>query len=107
MTLTLHASALEGSSSTGPVTAIQAAASKVAVYVDTTAEVSLTSLDIDIQWSFDATVWWELASQDSMTQITGTGTEAKVFDVKAPWVRINYAIVGTSVTFSVMAHAVN
>ena len=76
--------------------------------MNATADVSLTTLDIDYQWSFDGTVWWELASQDSMTQITTTATtEAKIFDVKAPWVRINYTIVGTSVTFSVTAHTVN
>lgn len=106
--ITLRESAAMTSSAAGLTVPVNPSETNVVVRIDATASTALTTLDVDVQWSLDGTNFWELASQDSFTQITSTATaETKVFAVKGPFMRINSALVGTSVTFSVVAYAVN
>lgn len=83
---------------------------KVAVQQVTSA-VSGTSptLDIEIEWSNDGTNWSSASTPDTLAQITGTGDELKVFDVKGKFFRAVWTLGGTAtptVTVSCLAHIV-
>jgi len=104
--LTLHASAATTVTGTGLVVPVQAAGGSLAVFLDVTVD-DITTADFDIQWSLDGANFWELASQDSMTQATGITTEAKIFTIKGPFCRVAYTLTGTSVTWSMVGHVIN
>ena len=70
----------------------------VRLYVDVTAEVGTSTLDITIQTSPDNTNWYDAVDMD---QITATGQYTTTATVIGPYMRVKYTIAGTSFTFSV------
>ena len=94
---TILSSATRSTSSTSNSFKIKTSSS-IRLYVDVTAEVGTTTLDITIQTSPDNSVWYDAAT---MTQITATGQYTATATVVGPYIRIKYTIAGTSFTFSV------
>ena len=72
--------------------------SSIRIYVDVTAEVGTSTLDITIQTSPDNSTWYDAVTMD---QITATGQYTDTATVVGPYVRVKYTIGGTSFTFSV------
>lgn len=63
-----------------------------------------TSLDVEIEWSPDGTNFGSAATPDTVTQITAADqVEVASFDVKAPFYRATWTLVGNS-TFVVTTH---
>jgi len=90
-------SATRTSSSTSNAFKIKAT-NAIRIYIDVTAEVGTSTLDIVIQTSPDNSVWYDATT---LTQITATGQYTEVATVVGPYMRIKYTIAGTSFTFSV------
>jgi len=70
----------------------------IRVYVDVTAEVGTSTLDVTVQTSPDNTSWYDVVDLD---QITATGQYTTTATVVGPYMRIKYTLAGTSFTFSV------
>ncbi len=67
------------------------------IFVDVTAEVGASTLDITIQTSPDNTTWY---THTTISQITATGQTRAAITNFGNYVRINYIVGGTSFTFS-------
>ena len=81
-------------------------ADKVNLLASVTAVSGTTpSLTLSLSWSNNGTTWFTAEPNDVFTAITAAGNVAKQFSVKAPYYRVNWAITGTtpSFTFSVTA----
>lgn len=94
---TILSSATRSSSSTSNSFKIKTSSS-IRLYIDVTAEVGTTTLDIIIQTSPDNVKWYDAATVD---QISATGQYTDTATVIGPYIRIKYTIAGTSFTFSV------
>lgn len=68
------------------------------IFIDVTAEASVSTLDITIQTSPDNTTWY---THTTVGQITAIGQTRQAITNFGNWMRINYAVGGTSMTFSV------
>lgn len=79
----------------------------IAVFIEATA-VSGTSpsMTVSVEWSFDGTSWFTADPVDTMTAITAAGKKVKRFDVKGTLFRLNYAITGTTPSFTFSATVV-
>ena len=79
----------------------------LSVLVDVTA-VSGTgpSMTVKVEWSHDGTNWFAGDTADAFTAMTATGKKAKQFSVKGLYARLNYAITGTTPSFTFAAYAV-
>lgn len=74
---------------------------KIAVLVSVTASSGTTpTLDVSIEWSQNGTSFYPSDPADTFTQITGTAPKFKLFDAKANYYRVVYAIAGTTPSFS-------
>lgn len=80
---------------------------EIAVMLDVTA-VSGTSpsMTVSVQWSNDGTTWFTADPADSFTAITAAAKVTKVFTVKGLYARLNYAITGTTPSFTFAAHSI-
>ena len=61
------------------------------------------TLDLTVEWSQDATTWFQAETADAFTQLTqpgGATSVVKAFTVKAPQYRVVWAIAGTTPTFT-------
>lgn len=59
------------------------------------------SMTLSLQWSHDGgTTWADADPVDGFTAITATGPKVKDFAVKAPHVRLAWAITGTTPSFT-------
>ena len=74
------------------------ATNSIRLYVDVTAEVGTSTLDITVQTSPDNSNWYDVTDLD---QITATGQYTGTATVVGPYMRVKYTIAGTSFTFSV------
>ena len=72
--------------------------SSIRLYVDVTAEVGPTTLDIVIQTSPDNSKWYDAVEMD---QISATGQYTDTATIIGPYMRVKYTIDGTSLTFEV------
>ncbi len=62
------------------------------------------SVTVSLEWSDDRTTWYPSDPADTMgAAITAVGRRVKEFDVKAPYVRAVWTVVG-SVTFDLVAY---
>lgn len=79
----------------------------LSVMIDVTA-VSGTSpsMTVSVQWSNDATNWFTADPADSFTAVTAASKVVKAFTVKGLYARLNYAITGTTPSFTFAAHAI-
>lgn len=68
------------------------------IFVDVTAEGSVSTLDIIIQTSPDNVTWY---THTTMSQITATGQVRQAITNFGNYIRIYYTVGGTSFTFSV------
>lgn len=93
-------------SQSASVTVPSVAVDTVGVLVRATA-VSGTSpsLTVSLQWSYDGTNFVAADPADSFTAITAAGGAAKAFTIKAPYFRLNYAVSGTSPSFTLTCTA--
>lgn len=83
----------------------------LSLLVSSTAVTGTTpSMTITIDWSMDGTVFASNdPTQDAFTAMTATGAKVKRFALLAPYYRINWAITGTtpSFTFSITELAID
>lgn len=79
----------------------------LAVMIDATA-VSGTSpsMTVSVQWSNDGTTWFTADPADAFTALTAAGKVVKSFTVKGLYARLNYAISGTTPSFTFSAHSI-
>ncbi|MCE5265726.1 MAG: DUF6385 domain-containing protein [Deltaproteobacteria bacterium] len=74
------------------------------ICVDVTAEAGTSTLDVIIQTSPDGTTWY---THTVVGQITATGQTVASVTNFGKWMRINYTVGGTSMTFSVVGQFKN
>lgn len=93
----------------GQGSAVQVDGATVSVHVDVTA-VSGTSpsLALSLEWSNDGTTWATGDPADTLTALTAAGRRVKSFAARGAYVRLAWAITGTtpSFTFSASAYGV-
>lgn len=79
----------------------------LAVMLDVTAVTGTTpSLTVTVQWSNDGTTWFNADTPDTFTAITAAGKVTKLFTVKGLYARLNYAITGTTPSFTLAAYSI-
>lgn len=65
------------------------------------------SMTVSIHWSNDGATWYNADPGDSFTAITTTGTRlTRSFTVKGLYARLNYAISGTTPSFTFAAYSI-
>lgn len=64
------------------------------------------SLAVTVEWTDDGTNWYKGDPADTFTAITAAGNVCKTFGVKGLAARLNYAITGTTPSFTFSASAV-
>lgn len=79
----------------------------LAVMLDVTA-VSGTSpnMTVSVQWSNDGSTWFTADPADAFTALTAAGKVTKLFTVKGLYARLNYALTGTTPSFTFSAHSI-
>lgn len=81
---------------------------EVAVMVDVTAVSGTTpSMTVSVEWSHDNVSWFSADPADSFTAITAAAKKVKLFGVKGLYMRLNYAISGTTPSFTFAAVAIH
>ena len=60
-------------------------------------------LTISVEWSYDSVNWFSSDPADSFTAITAAASKAKSFDVKGNFARLDFAVSGTTPSFTVSA----
>lgn len=79
----------------------------LAVMIDCTARSGTSpSMTVSVQWSNDGSTWFTSDPADAFTALTNTGSVVKVFTVKGLYARLNYAITGTTPSFTFSAHSI-
>lgn len=79
----------------------------IAVMIDATVVTGTSpSMTVSVQWSYNATDWFTADPADVMTAVTAAGKAVKSFTVKGNYARLNYAITGTTPSFTFAAIAV-
>lgn len=58
------------------------------------------SMTVSLQWSFDNVNWFTPSPADAFAAQTAAATVLQQFAAKAPFVRVNYAITGTTPSFT-------
>lgn len=75
-----------------------------AVLVDVTAASGTSpSLALTVEWSTDGSTWIKGDPADSFTAITAVGSAAKKVDVKGDFMRLVWAVTGTTPSFTFSA----
>jgi hypothetical protein len=69
----------------------------------TAASGTTPTLDVEVQWSNDGTVWASADPVDSFTQITGVKAVVKTFPPRAAFYRLRWTIAGTTPSFTFTA----
>lgn len=64
------------------------------------------SMTVSVQWSHDGVNWFTADPVDAFTAITATGKVIKQFTAKGLYGRLNYAITGTTPSFTFAAHVI-
>lgn len=79
----------------------------LAVMLDVTA-VSGTSpsMTVSVQWSNDNVAWFTADPADAFTALTAAGKVTKLFTIKGLYARLNYAVTGTTPSFTFAAYSV-
>jgi hypothetical protein len=85
----------------------EGSANDISVMLDVTA-VSGTSpsMTVSVQWSNDGVTWFNADPADAFTAITAAGKVVKWFTVKGLYARLNYAITGTTPSFTFAAYSI-
>lgn len=74
---------------------------EIVVVSDVTAEGGTATFDVKAEWSVDGgTTWFEPSTPDALTQQTAVGIEVATFTVKAPLVRLDWTVAGTTPTIT-------
>lgn len=77
------------------------------VLIDATAVTGTSpSMTVSVEWSHDGASWFVADPADSFTAITTASKKVKQFTVKGLYARLNYAITGTTPSFTFAAYAV-
>ena len=102
-TTTVHASAAR--TATGQTSGFTVGSGEwLAVAVDVTAVSGTTpSMTVNVEWSNDGTTWFVGDTADAFTAITAARKAVKRFEVKGLQFRLNYAITGTTPSFTFSA----
>lgn len=80
--------------------------SRVAVQVNVTASSGTTpTLDLTLEWSNNAGTFAPGDPADAFTTITGNGNKVKSFAVQGEYVRLAWAVAGTTPSFTFNATA--
>jgi hypothetical protein len=105
--VTVEASSAKTVTGNGSSVLVPEAGAKVAVAVNVSAASGTTpTLDLKVQWSHDGgTSWMDAETADTFTQITAAKTVVKVFDRKAPNLRLVWTVGGTTPSFTFGATA--
>lgn len=64
------------------------------------------SMTVNVEWTNDGSTWFVADPADAFTAITATGNKVKQFAVKGLSARLNYAISGTTPSFTFAASSV-
>ena len=79
----------------------------LAVMLDITAVSGTTpSMTVSVQWSNDGSTWFTADPADTFTAITTATKVTKTFTIKGLYARLNYAITGTTPSFTFAAYSV-
>lgn len=80
---------------------------EIIVMLDVTAVSGTTpSMTVTVQWTNDGTNWFNADPVDTFTAITAAGKVTKNFAIKGTAARLNYAITGTTPSFTFAAYSV-
>ena len=80
---------------------------ELAVMLDVTAVSGTTpSMTVSVQWSNDGSTWFTADPADAFTAITAATKVTKSFTIKGLYARLNYAITGTTPSFTFSAHSI-
>lgn len=80
---------------------------ELAVMLDVTAVTGTSpSMTVSIQWSQNGTDWFTADPADTFTAITAATKVTKLFTIKGLYARLNYAITGTTPSFTFSAHSI-
>lgn len=79
----------------------------LSVMIDATVVTGTTpSMAVNVEWSHDGTNWFVADPADVFTAITVAGKKVKRFEVKGTVARLNFAITGTTPSFTFSAHVI-
>jgi hypothetical protein len=79
----------------------------LAVMLDVTAVTGTSpSMTVSVQWSQNGTDWFTADPADTFTAITAATKVTKLFTIKGLYARLNYAITGTTPSFTFSAHSI-
>lgn len=100
-TTSIATSAARTTSGNSAAVVVPLGRASVAVQADVTAVSGTTpSLALTVEWSHDGTTWFRSDPADSLTAITAAGKVTKRLDAKGSFLRLVWAITGTTPSFT-------